>query len=147
MGIAYKLSDAWKADASLAYAWGENRSDSQPLPQLPPLESRFGLSWEKNDWTTTGLVRMVSRQHHVAINDGNVVGKDFSSSSGFTIFSLNTAYHINGHVKLSAGVDNLLDKNYSEHLNLAGNSGFGYSSNDPVNEPGRTFWAKMNLTF
>ncbi|MCW2255583.1 iron complex outermembrane receptor protein [Providencia alcalifaciens] len=147
MGIAYKLSDAWKADASLAYAWGENRSDSQPLPQMPPLESRFGLSWEKNDWTTTGLVRMVSRQHRVAINDGNVVGKDFSSSSGFTIFSLNTAYRINDHVKLSAGADNLFDKNYSEHLNLAGNSGFGYSSNAPVNEPGRTFWAKMNLTF
>ena len=50
-------------------------------------------------------------------------------------------------MKLSAGVDNLFDKTYSEHLNLAGNSGFGYSSNQPVNEPGRTFWAKVNVTF
>lgn len=147
MGVAYKLSDAWKADASLAYSWGENRSDRQPLPQMPPLETRFGLSWEKNDWTATGLMRIVSSQHRVAINDGNVVGKDFGSSAGFTIFSVNTAYRVNDHVKLSAGVDNLFDRNYSEHLNLAGNSGFGYSSNQPVNEPGRTFWAKLNLTF
>lgn len=126
---------------------GENRSDRQPLPQMPPLETRFGLSWEKNDWTATGLMRIVSSQHRVAINDGNVVGKDFGSSAGFTIFSVNTAYRVNDHVKLSAGVDNLFDRNYSEHLNLAGNSGFGYSSNQPVNEPGRTFWAKLNLTF
>ncbi|EPL9569206.1 TonB-dependent copper receptor [Providencia rettgeri] len=147
LGVAQKLSDEWKADASLAYAWGENRTDGKALPQMPPLESRFGLSWEKGDWTTTGLVRVVSRQSRVAINDGNVVGKDFSKSAGFTIFSLNTAYKVNENVKLSAGVDNLFDKTYSEHLNLAGNSGFGYSSNVPVNEPGRTFWAKLNVTF
>lgn len=147
LGIAQKLSDEWKADASLAYSWGENRTDGSALPQMPPLESRFGLSWEKSDWTTTGLIRVVSRQDRVAINDGNVVGKDFSKSAGFTIFSLNTAYKVNDNVKLSAGVDNLFDKTYSEYLNLAGNSGFGYSSNSPVNEPGRTFWAKMNLTF
>ncbi|MEY0765495.1 MULTISPECIES: TonB-dependent copper receptor [Providencia] len=147
LGVAQKLSDEWKADASLAYSWGENRTDGKALPQMPPLESRFGLSWEKGDWTTTGLVRVVSRQNRVAINDGNVVGKDFSKSAGFTIFSLNTAYKINENMKLSAGVDNLFDKTYSEHLNLAGNSGFGYSSNVPVNEPGRNFWAKMNVTF
>ncbi|MDW0348957.1 hypothetical protein [Klebsiella variicola] len=49
--------------------------------------------------------------------------------------------------KVSAGVDNLLDKDYSEHLNLAGNSSFGYSANTSVNEPGRTFWGKINVTF
>ncbi|WP_272660133.1 TonB-dependent receptor domain-containing protein, partial [Providencia sp. PROV112] len=147
LGITQKLSDEWKADASLAYSWGENRTDGKALPQMPPLESRFGLSWEKGDWTTTGLVRVVSRQNRVAINDGNVVGKDFSKSAGFTVFSLNTAYKINENMKLSAGVDNLFDKTYSEHLNLAGNSGFGYSSNVPVNEPGRNFWAKINVNF
>ena len=76
-----------------------------------------------------------------------MVGKDFSQSAGFTIFSLNTAYRINENTKLSAGIDNLFNKTYSEHLNLAGNSGFGYSSNTPVNEPGRTYWAKLNVTF
>ncbi|MTC53632.1 TonB-dependent copper receptor [Providencia alcalifaciens] len=147
MGVAYQLSDEWKADASLAYSWGRNRTDGRALPQMPPLESRLGLTWEKGDWTTTGLVRMVSRQDRVAINEGNVVGKDFSESAGFTVFSMNAAYRINENMKLSTGVDNLFDKTYSEHLNLAGNSGFGYSSNSPVNEPGRTFWGKLNVTF
>ncbi|MCW9293283.1 TonB-dependent receptor, partial [Klebsiella pneumoniae] len=54
---------------------------------------------------------------------------------------------LNKYFKVSAGVDNLLDKDYSEHLNLAGNSSFGYSTNTSVNEPGRTFWGKINVTF
>lgn len=147
MGASYQLSEQWKTDFTLNYSWGENSDENQPLPQTPPLEARAGLTWEKGDWTSTGLLRMVSPQHRVAINEGNVVGKDFDSSAGFAIVSANAAYKINPHLKLSSGVDNLLDKTYSEHLNLAGNSSFGYSTNTPINEPGRTFWAKMNLTF
>lgn len=147
VGMSYKLTETWKTDASLAWSWGENTDDHQPLPQTPPLEARLGLTWEKGDWSSTGLLRLVSSQHRVAINQGNVVGKDFDNSPGFAILSANAAYQVNKYVKVSTGVDNLLNKTYSEHLNLAGNSTFGYSSNTPVNEPGRTFWAKMNVTF
>ncbi|HBC7342321.1 TPA: TonB-dependent copper receptor [Citrobacter koseri] len=146
-GIGYQLIETWKTDASLAYSWGRNTDDHQPLPQIPPLEARLGLTWERGDWSSTGLLRLVSSQHRVAINEGNVVGKDFDSSAGFAIFSANAAYRLNKSVKLSAGVDNLFDKAYSEHLNLAGNSSFGYSANTSVNEPGRTFWGKVNVTF
>ncbi len=31
--------------------------------------------WESGNWSSTGLVRLVSSQHRVAINEGNVVGK------------------------------------------------------------------------
>jgi iron complex outermembrane receptor protein len=147
MGMSYALTEAWKADASLAYAWGQNTSDHQPLPQIAPLETRFGLTWEQGDWSSTGLLRVVSGQQRVALNEGNVVGKDFDKSSGFAIFSANAAYRLSKAIKLSAGVDNLFNKTYSEHLNLAGNSSFGYSSNTPVNEPGRTVWGKVNVTF
>ncbi|MNZ59000.1 Ferric enterobactin receptor precursor [compost metagenome] len=56
---------------------------------------------------------------------------------------------MNNNLKLSAGVDNLFDKAYAEHLNLAGNAGFGYPASDPqpVNEPGRTFWTKVDFSF
>ena len=146
-GFSYQFTDTWKADASLSYSWAQNTDDHQPLPQIPPLEARLGLTWEKGDWSSTGLLRMVSSQHRVAINEGNVVGKDFDSSPGFAVFSANAAYRVNKYVKVSTGVDNLFDKAYSEHLNLAGNSSFGYSANTSVNEPGRTFWGKINVTF
>ncbi|MCE9733054.1 TonB-dependent copper receptor [Pectobacterium sp. IFB5596] len=146
-GFSYKLTDSWKTDASLAYSWAKNTDDHRPLPQIPPLEARLGLSWEKGNWSSAGLLRLVSQQNRVAVNEGNVVGKDFDNSSGFAIFSANAAYRVNQHVKLSTGVDNVFNTTYSEHLNLAGNSSFGYSANTSVNEPGRTYWAKVNITF
>ncbi len=51
------------------------------------------------------------------------------------------------NVKLSAGVDNLFDKDYTEHLNKAGDAGFGFSANETVPEPGRTFWTKVDFSF
>ncbi|WP_387465882.1 TonB-dependent copper receptor [Photorhabdus sp. RM323S] len=147
MGFGYQLTDHWKTDASLAYSWGENTTDNKPLPQIPPLEARFGLTYEHGDWSSTGLWRLVSSQHRITVNQGNVVGKDFKDSPGFGVLSANVAYKINKNVKVSTGIDNILNKEYSEHLNLAGNSTFGYSANTSVNEPGRTIWAKVNVTF
>ncbi|VXD07127.1 Hemin receptor [Enterobacterales bacterium 8AC] len=146
-GFSYKLTDSWKTETSLAYSWAENTRDSRPLPQIPPLEARLGLSWEKGDWSSAGLLRLVSSQNRIAENEGNVVGKDFAASPGFAVFSANAAYKVNKYVKVSTGVDNLFNKDYSEHLNLAGNSSFGYSANTSVNEPGRTLWAKVNVKF
>ncbi|MCQ4305658.1 TonB-dependent copper receptor [Stutzerimonas frequens] len=150
MGASYRFSSNWKGDASLAYAWGENRSDDRALPQIPPLEGRLGLTYERDNWSTSGLWRVVAAQGRVAENQGTVVGKDFGESAGFGVLAVNGAYRVNQHFKLSAGIDNLLDKNYSEHLNLAGSAGFadyGLEPTSRVNEPGRTYWARVDMSF
>lgn len=149
LGAAYRLTENWKADATLAYAWGKNSSDGTALPQMPPLESRLGLTYSRDLWSVGALWRLVAEQNRIAENQGNVVGKDYEKSAGFGVFSLNGAYKVSRNLKLSAGVDNLFDKTYAEHLNLAGNAGFGYPATDPqpVNEPGRTFWTKVDISF
>ena len=146
-GLSYALTDSLTMDGSLAYARGQNSSDHRPLPQMPPLESRVGITWKQGRWSTTGLLRMVAPQNRIALNEGNVVGKDFQRSAGFSIFSANAAYEVTKNVRLSSGIDNIFNKAYSEHLNLAGNSVFGYSASTPVTEPGRTWWAKINVKF
>lgn len=149
LGAAYRLTERWKVDGTLAYAWGENRSDHRALAQMPPLEARLGLTYSQTDWSAGALWRMVSSQGRIDRNAGNVVGQDFASSPGFVVFSLNGAYQVNRHLKLSTGIDNLFGKAYAEHLNRAGNSGFGYPSSDPhaVKEPGRTLWTKLDVSF
>ncbi|MFI8224312.1 TonB-dependent copper receptor [Pseudomonas sp. NPDC085632] len=149
LGAAYRLTDHWKADATLAYAWGKNSSDGKALPQMPPLDARFGLTYTEDNWSAGALWRVVAAQNRIDQNKGNVVGKDYDKSSGFGVFSLNGAYRINKHWKVSSGVDNLFGKAYAEHLNLAGNAGFGYPANDPqaINEPGRTLWTKVDMSF
>ncbi|HBP6460178.1 TPA: TonB-dependent copper receptor [Pseudomonas aeruginosa] len=147
LGASYQLTGNWKTDASLAYAWGKNSSDDRALPQIPPLEARFGLTYEEGDWSAGSLWRVVAPQNRIARDQGNVVGKDFDKSAGFGVFSLNGAYRVTRNVKLSAGVDNLFDKDYTEHLNKAGDAGFGFSANETVPEPGRTFWTKVDFSF
>jgi len=147
LGVAYQVHRNWKTDATLAYAWGKNSSDDQALPQMPPLEARLGLTYTQQDWSAGALWRVAAAQNRVAEGKGNVVGKDFEQSPGFAVFSLNAAYRVNKNLKVSTGVDNLFDKAYAEHLNLAGNAGFGYSADQAINEPGRTLWSKVDLSF
>jgi iron complex outermembrane recepter protein len=60
------------------------------------------------------------------------------------VLSLHTQYNVSKTVQISIGVDNVLNKAYTEHLNLAGNAGFGYPANSPVMEPGRTAWFRVS---
>lgn len=148
IGGSHRFAPGWKADASLAYAWGKNTTDGRALPQMPPLEARFSLGYEQGDWSSAALWRLVRAQNRTDNMKGNVTGKDFAPSSGFGVFSFNSAYRLSSNWKLSAGIDNLFNKKYSEHLNLAGNAGFGYPD-DPtrVNEQGRTWWTRIDMSF
>ena len=147
LGVAYDLTSNWKTDATLAYAWGKNSSDDEALPQMPPLEARLGLIYQRDDWSVGALWRVVDGQGRVAEKRGNVVGQDLGDSAGFGVLSLNAAYRLNKQIKLSAGVDNLLDKHYAEHLNRAGSAGFGFPADTRIDEPGRTLWAKVDYDF
>ena len=143
-GVSWRPVAPLRVETSLAYAWGRNATSGEPLPQMPPLEARFGLEYTRGAWSAGGLWRVVAPQHRDALNEGNVVGKDFGPSAGFGVLSLHAQYNVSKQVQISIGVDNVLNKAYAEHLNLAGNAGFGYPANTPVREPGRTAWVRVS---
>ena len=147
LGGSYKLAPAWTAQATVAYTWGSNRSDGTALPQMPPLEARLGLDYAQGPWTAGALWRLVAAQHRYTQDQGNVVGRDMGASSGFGVLSLHASYRVQRQLKITVGVDNLLDKTYAEHLNLAGNAGFGFPANTRLNEPGRTLWLRADIQF
>jgi iron complex outermembrane recepter protein len=147
LGASYGFATHWKLDSSLAYAWGRNRSDGKALPQMPPLDTRLTLSYNDQQWSFGALWRLVSAQHRIAIDQGNVVGKDFGPTAGFGVFSMNAGYAFSKSVQIIAGIDNVFNKAYAEHLNLAGNTGFGYAANTPVNDQGRTAWLKLGVKY
>lgn len=60
-GLAYRLTDTWKVDATLAYVRGNNDTDGTPLAQLPPLEGRLGLNYDDKVWSVGALLRLVCR--------------------------------------------------------------------------------------
>lgn len=152
VSVDYRLFTSWKLSSTLSYADGENKTDKRYLPQMSPLEGRVGLTYENEKWSVGALARMVAAQDHFAKDMGNVVGKDIGPSAGFSVFSLNAGWRPVASLLLSAGVDNLFDKNYAEFVSRAGGNGMGgaipgYVQTNRVNEPGRTAWLKATLTF
>jgi iron complex outermembrane recepter protein len=146
-GAGYALNDHWKTDVSIAYVRGENRTDDVPLGQQPPLEGRIGLTYATPVWSVGGLARFVAEQDRVAVNQGTLIGQDLGPTAGFAVFSLNAGWRVNTHTLLTAGIDNLFDKTYAEHISRAGSAVTGYPTTARVNEPGRTLWAKMAVSF
>lgn len=144
-GVGYTFTTNFRGDASLAYVHGTNDSEDRPLAQMPPLEGRLGLTWDNKVWSVGSLLRLVSAQNRYALKEGNIVGQDIGRTSGFAVFSLNGAWRPNKTVQLAAGVDNLFDKKYAEHISRAGAMVTGFEQTTRVNEPGRTLWLKASI--
>ena len=147
-GIEFRPAEHWTIGANVAHARGENRDSGAALPQMPPLDAKFTLNYDDRRWSMGVLVRAVASQDRVAEGQGNVVGRDLGPSGGFATLALNGGYRFNAQAQLTAGIDNVFDRSYSEHLNLSGSADFGFPA-DPVriNEPGRTLWIRLSLAY
>jgi len=145
--LTWRVTKQWKADVSLSCVRGENTTDSVPLAQMPPLEGRVALAYATSKWSAGGLIRAVAAQNRVAVNQGNIAGQDIGASPGFATAALNGSYRFGKDVRLSAGVDNIFNKTYAEHISRAGSMIPGFMQTTRVNEPGRTFWGKLDVSF
>ncbi|MEN8427150.1 TonB-dependent copper receptor [Acinetobacter schindleri] len=146
-GIGYQLTDTIQADVSAMYAWGENTTDNMPLPQISPLEARVNLRYIQYKYNFGLLWRVVDGQNRISKNEGNIVGYDLQPSAGFSTLSLNGTYNLAEDIDLSVGIDNVLDKTYTEHLNKMGNAGVGLAANEQFNNMGRNYWARISMKF
>jgi iron complex outermembrane receptor protein len=146
-GLVWRFAEGWKLDTSLAYVHGENDTDARPLAQMPPLESRLAIAYEQPRWSAGALLRAAAEQDRIAVNQGNIVGQDIGPSDGFTVCSLHASWKPTARARLSAGVDNLFDENYAEHISRAGSAVSGFVQTTRVNEPGRNLWMQLQITY
>lgn len=146
-GIVWRPAAGWRTDVSVAYVHGENDTDARPLAQLPPLETRFALAYEQPRWSAGALVRLVADQDRVAVNQGNIVGQDLGPSDGFSVTSLHASWKPTARTRLSAGVDNVFDETYAEHISRAGAAVSGFAQTTRVNEPGRNLWVQVQVRY
>ena len=146
-GVGYQFNEHLQADLSAMYAWGENTTDNTPLPQIAPLEGRLNLRYVQEKYSLGLLWRAVAEQNRISLNDGNIVGYDMGKSKAFSTLAMNATYKYSEALDFSVGIDNLLDKAYSEHLNKSGAALFGYAANEQFNNIGRNYWARVSMKF
>jgi iron complex outermembrane receptor protein len=144
--LGWRFAEHWKCDASLAYVRGENDTDARPLAQLPPLETRLGLAYTQRAWSAGALLRLVAAQDRIALNQGNIVGQDLGRTAGFGTVAINASWRATTRMRLTAGVDNVFDQTYAEHISRAGSMVPGFVQTARVNEPGRFLWLRCDVS-
>ncbi|WP_226648869.1 TonB-dependent copper receptor [Microbulbifer variabilis] len=142
LDASYQLSENWRTEFTVTSVRGANDTDHTTLAQLPPLETRLGLHYEQAQWSAGILWRAIASQDRVDVGKGNIIGQDFGPTNSADVLSINAGWRPNQRLLLTAGIDNLLDETYAEHISRAGAEIPNFPQLDRVNEPGRTFWLK-----
>lgn len=145
--VNYLFAKNWRAGAALSYVYGKNKTDNAPLAQIPPFESRLTLNYDNKVFSAGALLRLVAAQDRFHAGYGSIVGQDIGRTPGFSVVSINAGYRPVKSLLIAAGIDNLFDKSYAEHISRSGAAVAGYIQTTRVNEPGRTFWVKANYSF
>lgn len=146
--ISWQFAHHWNTDATVSLVRGKNETDDRALGQMPAHEFRLGLTYDNGVWSSGALARFVNSQDRVAIGQGNIVGQDIGETSGFAVFSLNAGYRATENLIFTAGIDNLFDRNYAEHLSKGDANVLSNTIADVrVNELGRNMWLKAQYKF
>ncbi len=120
------LNDWWTAFGVTNYVYGVDDEIDQPLPSIPPLDSRVGLRLHDPEqgqtWGFEFAARIVNDQDQVgALRLGlspDMVATVEQQTPGFTTYLIRGYWNVSENLNLVAGIENLFDKQYLEHLNI-----------------------------
>lgn len=118
LSASYQLTSKYKLLGSLTHVVGENDTEDKPLAQQPALEAKISAIYDDGTYSAGVLARLMSKQDRYDIGAGSIVmnGVDKGETPGAAIFSLNGGYKYSKNLILSAGIDNIFDTTYAEHL-------------------------------
>ena len=107
------------------------------VAEVPPLRGRLGLRYDTGMWFVEGET--------VATSTQNKVDSDLKEqkTSGWAIVNLKAGVNYK-NLTLNAGVDNVFDKKYFEHLSYTRSP---FRAGVRVPEPGRSFYVSASYQF
>ena len=109
--------------AKAKYVQGQDEFLGGPLPGIPPLEGTVGLRWHDCSpdklWQVEVGTRIVNQQNRLGeIIVGTTPTVVEERTGGFTTTYLRGEYKWTKDLNLVAGIDNVFDRAYQEHLDL-----------------------------
>lgn len=133
---------AWNSQLAggLNYVNSHNDSDNRNIAQTPPLSGYVALNKQAGDLGLGARIRFQDKQSAI----DTLSGLDTQKTPAWSVLDLYGSYRINKTVKVMAGVDNVFDHAYFQHVgrtdSLTGNTINLY-------EPGRSAWVKLSAKF
>ena len=139
-GVA--LNENWQLDGVLSYVRGKDKDNDDNLYRLAPLNHSLALTWQK-----AALSARIESVLYASQSKTSAYNAE-QKSSGYGLLNLRGQYRLSNHLKISTGIDNLLDKHYVDHLS-------GYNRNVDSDIPvgdrlpgrGRNLFVAVNMTW
>lgn len=116
LSAAFTFSARWELTTNLAWAKGENTATGQPLTSISPLQGSMLLKTHWQDWDFTAAWRFAKSMSDVPVD---AQGNTLIQSSGYAVVDLYAQYQA-GDWRMTAGIENLLNKEYVAYESIAG---------------------------
>ena len=116
---------------------GQEIVKNDPLPEIPPFESTVTVFYKflKERLVPKVTVRMVAAQNRIS------QAYYEQTTPGFVLADLSVYFKYNKYLEISAGVNNIFNIAFYEHLNRR-----IIGSGQPLYEPGRVFYVNLIVT-
>jgi iron complex outermembrane receptor protein len=142
------LADHLGVRLNVAGQRGRNLTDHRPLHQMAPFEANLFVDTFGGDddfgWNMGSRLRAVAAKRAVDSNAATGSGMDTAGPAGaFATLDLYAGVDFGHSVAVTAGIDNVFDKLYREHIKATPNNSTGVMPN----APGRTWVLRALVTF
>jgi len=106
----YNITDDLQLFTIINYVEGERRDIEDNLYRIAPLNGQVHLSYTANNWMVKTSLVIAAKQNKVSSTNNE------QKTAGYGVINVDAQYYINNDLALRFGIDNLLDKNYQNHL-------------------------------
>lgn len=110
--VLWTLSKRWEIVNVASYFFGE-MNDGEAMPQIAPLKNRLSLTYKKAQYYMQAENELSAAQNRVNTDFGEL------PTASFSLFHVRGGYTFKtkqSSIQLTAGLENVFDKAYSEHL-------------------------------
>jgi iron complex outermembrane receptor protein len=111
MDWVWQLNDQWSMSGIVNYVRGERDDINDNLYRIAPPNASFRLNYASANWTAGVEGVVYDQQDKVSDTNGE------QETSGYGVVNLSASWQATRQLQLAAGVDNLLDREYEDHLN------------------------------
>ena len=106
----YNLTDNVQLSGIASYVKGERRDINDNLYRIAPLNGQLSVSYHNDNVITNLTLVAVSAQDDVSATNTE------QETAGYGLVNIDIEYYISNDFTLRGGVDNLLDREYQNHL-------------------------------
>lgn len=140
MDFGVRLSPNWRLDGVAGIVHGERRDIDDGLYRQSPAHATLSLTREAQNWSVTA-------DGHFVANQDNISALNYeTTTSGHVRFDVSGQWRVHEGVSLTAGVENVFDALYEEHLAGVNRvTGSAIAVGEKVPGAGRGVFVRLNM--